>query len=229
MVSKCRSFERLMSRPRVIVYSEVSADGKTAHRSGASSKAMTTLEDEAVRVYRHELRARCDAIMVGANTIRLDDPMLTVRHAEGLSPLRVIPASQGELPPGAQVLTDGERTLVVVSRAAPAETVEKLLATGASVITAGEERVDLAQMLESLSTLGVRSVMVEGGATLLAGLFRARLVDRLIVQHVPAIFGGAGLPAMVGGEPLESLDQALPLRLVEVRHVGGHAVIVYDA
>lgn len=218
-----------MSRPRVIVYSEVSADGKTTHRLGASSKDMMTLEDEAVRVYRHELRARCDAIMVGANTIRLDDPMLTVRHAEGQSPLRVIPSSRGDLPSSARVLTDGERTLVVVSRAAAPETVEKLLATGASVITAGDERVDLAQLLEALSTLGVRSLMVEGGATLLASLFRARLVDRLIVQHLPAIFGGAGLPSMVGGEPVESLDQAIPLRLVEVRHVGGHAVIVYDA
>jgi riboflavin-specific deaminase-like protein len=218
-----------MSRPRVIVYSEVSADGKTTHRSGASSKDMMALEDDAVRVYRHELRARCDAIMVGANTIRLDDPLLTVRHAEGQSPLRVIPASRGELPANARVLTDGERTLIVISRAAAPETVERLLATGASVITAGDERVDLARMLEALSTLGVRSVMVEGGATLLASLFRARLVDRLIVQHLPAIFGGAGVPAMVGGEPLESVDQAIPLRLVEVRHVGGHAVIVYDA
>ena len=215
-------------RPRVTVYSEVSADGKTAYRLGSSSKAIMVFEDDDVKHYRHELRAKSDAIMVGSNTIRLDDPHLTVRHAAGPSPLRVIPASMGNIPPASNVLADGGRTLVAVGSSTPNERVEMLRQAGASVLKMSAEHIDLTALLSHLSSTNVQSLMVEGGATLLAALFRSHLVDRLIVQHLPVLFGGTDTPCMVGGPAISSIDEALPLQLSDVLRVGKHAVIIYE-
>jgi len=217
-----------MNRPTVIVYAEVSADGKTTHGRGCSSKPMMAFEDEAVKRFRHEIRAASGAIMVGSNTVRLDNPSLTVRHVQGPDPLRVIPASTGAIPLDSTILRDGKPTLIAVSENAPDANVAALRQAGAEVVAAGVDRVDLRALFEKLGARGIRSVMVEGGATLLAALFRGGLVDRLIVQHLPVIFGGDGVPAMVGGAAISAVEDAIKLRLIETRRVGGHAVIEYE-
>ncbi len=215
-------------RPSVTVYSEVSADGKSAYQLGQSSKLIMAFEDDDVRRYRHELRANSDAIMVGSNTIRIDDPYLTVRYVPGPSPLRVIPASTGNIPLTSNVLADGGRTLVAVSALAPDDRVEMLRKTGASVLKMSTGGVDLSALLSHLHSLEIRSLMVEGGALLLSALFRMRLVDRLIIQHLPVLFGGSDVPCMVGGPSISTIDEAIRLQLVGLERIGGHAVITYD-
>jgi riboflavin-specific deaminase-like protein len=189
---------------------------------------MMKFEDDLIRRFRHELRAQSDVIMVGSNTVRLDNPSLTVRHASGPNPLRVIPATLGDLPLESTILMDGNSTMVAVSERAPGENIAALRQRGADVVRAGVDKVDLGLLLSLLYRQSIRSVMVEGGATLLAALFRSRLVDRLIVQHLPVIFGGDGVPSMVGGPALASLDEAVKLRLRKVDSVGNHALIDYD-
>src|SRR5690606_16181890 len=130
------------------------------------------------------------AIMVGSETVRLDDPYLTVRDAPGDDPLRVVPASLGELPLTSHLLSDGGRTLVAVSEAAPEARVSALRGRGVDIVTCGTRRVDLEALLEHLGSIGIGTVVVEGGATLLSSLFRGGLVDRLVVQHLPVVFGG---------------------------------------
>ena len=215
-------------RPFVIVYAEVSADGKSTHRLGGSSKPMMVFEDDAVRRYRHKLRAHAGAIMVGSNTIRLDNPHLTVRDAPGTSPLRVIASSTADLPIMSHVFTDGGRTLVAASEAAPENNMSALTRRGVNVVTVGHRRVDLNALLEYLGSVGVTSLIVEGGATLLSSFFRSNLVDQLVVQHLPVIFGGHDTPAMVGGPAISSLDEATLLKLVKVKRIGSHAVIIYE-
>jgi 5-amino-6-(5-phosphoribosylamino)uracil reductase len=107
-----------MHRPTVTGYAEVSADGKTTHRRGSSSKDMMSFEDDDVRYYRHQLRATSDAIMVGSNTIRIDDPSLTARYAPGRNPLRVVPSCDGNIPLESQILNDGGATLIAVGESA---------------------------------------------------------------------------------------------------------------
>lgn len=215
-------------RPFVTVYAEVSADGKSTHRRGASSKPMMAFEDDAIRRYRHEQRALAEAIMVGSQTIKLDNPYLTVRDAPGANPLRVIASSLADIPLTSHVVTDGGQTLVAASESAPANNVLTLKDRGVDVLIRGEQRVDLKALLEHLRLIGIKSLMVEGGATLLSSFFRGNLVDRLIVQHLPVIFGGHDTPAMVGGAPLASIGEALLLRLTEVNTIGSHAVIIYE-
>lgn len=210
------------------MYAEVSADGKSTHGRSCSSKPMMKFEDDPIRRFRHELRAQSDVIMVGSNTVRLDNPSLTVRHASGANPLRVIPATLGDLPLESTILMDGNSTMVAVSERAPRENIAALRQRGADVVRAGVDKVDLGLLFSLLYRQSIRSVMVEGGATLLAALFRSGLVDRLIVQHLPVIFGGDGVPSMVGGPALASLDDAVKLRLRKVDSVGNHALIDYD-
>jgi riboflavin-specific deaminase-like protein len=190
---------------------------------------MMALEDDEIRRFRHGLRAESDAIMVGSNTVRIDNPTLTTRYVDGPNPLRVIPAAMGDLPLESTILVDGNATLVAVSDRAPQENVIALSSRGATVLRAGTDKVDLALMLSLLHEQGVRSIIVEGGATLLASLFRKRLVNRLIVQHLPVVFGGENVPSMVGGGALDSLDDAVTLRLTHARTIGNHAVIEYEA
>lgn len=216
-----------MQRPSVTVYAEVTADGKTVHRKGASSKPMMQFEDAEVQRFRHTWRARSDAIMVGANTVRLDNPHLTTRYAEGQSPLRVVPSATGNLPLDSHLFGKQGDVLVAVSATTRPEVRKRLADAGASVEVFGDAQVDLRALLLHLGTMGIRTLLVEGGATLLRALFDLALVDVLIVQHLPVIFGGSDVPAMVGGAALADVNEAIRLELTSVEKIGRHAVITY--
>jgi hypothetical protein len=103
---------------------------------------------------------------------------LTVRDAPGSSPLRVVPASTANLPLSSNIFSDGYPTLVAVSAAAPPARVAAMANAGASIVTCGVSRVDLKTLLEHLHDGGIKSLIVEGGATLLAALFRRLPGDR---------------------------------------------------
>ncbi|HIH03005.1 MAG TPA: 5-amino-6-(5-phosphoribosylamino)uracil reductase, partial [Methanoregulaceae archaeon] len=155
------------ARPHVLMMSEITADGKLTLKRGASSKRLMKFMAPETEVLLHETRAACDAIMVGSNTIRIDNSFLTVRYIEGKSPIRVIPSSDASLPPDANVLKPDAPTVIAVSARAPADRVAALRATGADVIVAGDEHVDLPLLMRRLvEDYGVRRMMIEGGPTL---------------------------------------------------------------
>src|ERR1700712_331849 len=105
----------------ITTLSELTIDGKLALHRASSSKELFDYSTDELKVWFHGQRALCDAIMVGANTVRVDDPSLTVRYVEGRSPLRVIPSSDGLLPLISPLLNDGLPPLGARgARAAPA-------------------------------------------------------------------------------------------------------------
>ncbi len=87
-----------MTRPHVLMMSEITADGKLTLKKGASSKILMKYMAHETEILLHKTRADCDAIMVGANTIRIDNSFLTVRFVPGKSPIRVIPSSMADIP-----------------------------------------------------------------------------------------------------------------------------------
>lgn len=209
--------------------SEITADGKLTLRRGASSKILTRHMDREAEALLHHTRAECDAIMVGSNTVRIDDPFLTVRMAAGRSPLRVIPNSMADLPLDSNVFGPGAPTLLAVTAAAPAERLDALRQRGVEVLVAGEGQVDLPLLMRRLrEDFDVRRLMVEGGPTLASRMFAGRLVDEIRLIHLPFIVGGDDTPSLVGG--LRAEGEADMIRLDLKRHYlcGANLVTEYD-
>jgi len=122
-----------MGRPYVIIVSEVSIDGKLTLYRGASSKELMSLMDEEAYRYLHEIRAKVDGIMVGCETVRTDNPSLTVRYVQGKNPVRIIPCSTANVPLDANVLnTEEAPTVIAVTEKADPERVE-MVEGGASI------------------------------------------------------------------------------------------------
>lgn len=208
--------------------SEITVDGKLTLKKGASSKILMKYMDPATEILLHRTRAACDAIMVGSNTIRIDNSFLTVRHVEGKSPLRVIPSSMADIPPGANVLGPDAPTVVAVAERAPAERVEAIRKQGARVLVSGVERVDLPLLMRQLyDEFSVRTMMIEGGPTLNWHMLHHRLVDEIRLIHLPFIVGGADTPSLVGGMHIEDEGEMIRLLLKNHYLCGSNLVTEY--
>ncbi len=184
----------------ITTLSELTIDGKLSLGPSASSKDLFLYSTDELKAWFHAQRAANDAIMVGANTVRVDDPELTVRYVQGRNPLRVIPSSDGRLPPDCTLLNDGVPTLIAVSHRATAEAVEALRSHDhVEVVVCGEDQVDLEALMSLLDARGVRSMIAEGGSELLSSLFKADLVSRIIIKHIPVIAGSPDAPTYLNG------------------------------
>ncbi|WP_204602338.1 bifunctional diaminohydroxyphosphoribosylaminopyrimidine deaminase/5-amino-6-(5-phosphoribosylamino)uracil reductase RibD [Paremcibacter congregatus] len=192
-------FNRIMKqKPLVTLKVATSLDGRIATKEG-ESKWITGPE---ARARGHLLRGQNDAIMVGIGTVLSDDPGLDCR-LPGLgqrSPVRIIVDSGLRLPPECHLVETAAviPTWVITTRPADAKSaiLEK---RGVRVIGCKADqggRVDVMQMMQKLSTVGITRLLVEGGAQLNASLIRASLVDRLYWFRSCGIIGGDGLPAL---------------------------------
>ncbi|WP_292366549.1 MULTISPECIES: dihydrofolate reductase family protein [unclassified Methanoculleus] len=216
-------------RPHVLMMSEITVDGKLTLKRGASSKILMKYMAPETEILLHQTRAACDAIMVGANTIRIDNSFLTVRLVEGKSPLRVIPNSRADIPPDSNVLGPDARTVIAVSGAAPAEKVARLRAGGVDVVVAGANEVDLPELMGILKRdYGVDRMMIEGGPTLNWSMLNHRLVDEIRLIHLPFIVGGADTPSLVGGMHIETEEEMFRLSLKRHYMCGSNLVTEWD-
>ena len=202
-----------MNRPYIIIVSEVTIDGKLTLYRGASSKELMSIMTKEVYKYLHRIRAEVDGIMVGCETVRTDDPSLTVRYAEGKSPVRIIPCSTANVPLNACIFSKDAPTIIVTTKRAPQERIENIKKLGAEVIVAGEDLVDFSQLLPLLYEKGIKKLMVEGGASINWEMVRNGYVDEIRIIHLPVIVGGENVPTLVGGEGFKSLKKVLKLEI----------------
>jgi diaminohydroxyphosphoribosylaminopyrimidine deaminase/5-amino-6-(5-phosphoribosylamino)uracil reductase len=211
----------LRGRPQVTLKLAATLDGRIATASGASR----WITGPPARALAHGLRDVSDAVLVGAETVRADDPRLTCRLPGGHDPLRVVLAGRRlELPARARVLARG--TVVVAPRGAPAARVAALRRRGADVLLlpAARGRVSFAALARALGRRGVTSLLVEGGGTVAAAAIRAGVADRLILFLAPVLFGGDGVPA-VGALGVARPAGAVRLELVAVTRIGPDLVL----
>ncbi|WP_029552417.1 dihydrofolate reductase family protein [Thermocrinis jamiesonii] len=215
-------------RPYVIIVSEVSVDGKLTLYRGASSKELMSLMDMEAYRYLHEIRAKVDGIMVGCETVRTDNPSLTVRYAEGKNPVRIIPCSTANVPLDANIFSKDAPTIIVSTLRAPKERIDKIRKLGAEVWIVGEDLVDFERLLPMLYERGIKSLMVEGGSSINWEFVKRGFVDEIRLIHLPVIVGGENVPTLVGGEGFKSLKNLLPLRLRAHFKRGHHLITEWE-
>ena len=209
------------NRPFVVMKTAMTLDGKIA----AVGKKSGQITGNDAKRQVHVWRAMYDGIMVGLNTVKQDNPLLTVRlpgEHGGKNPQRIILDSTAQIPLTANVLTDGAaKTLVAVTTRAPSERVERIIAAGGEVIAAGDgERVDLPELMKILAARNICSVLAEGGGTVNFSLLKAGLVDKVHSFIAPKILGGATAPTPVDGAGIDSVNGAVKLHDVTVKQLG---------
>ena len=195
-------------RPYLALKLAVSLDGRIAARAGERTPLTG---DEANREV-HRLRSGFDAVLVGGETARVDDPLLTVRYGMDprIPPTRIVLDPSAALSPDASLFrTKSEApVLIFVTVAASAERVDILRDAGAQVeiVPQGEPvpprdgGANLEKMLERCWSLGIRSVFCEGGGRLATALTREELARRLYLFQAPLTLGSQGVPAFGSGD-----------------------------
>ena len=221
----------MADRPYVLLSCCISLDGYLD--DGSPERLVLSNAADLDRV--DALRAECDAILVGAATVRNDDPRLLVRSAErragragrGLSasPVKVTLTGRGKLDPGSRFFVDGDvERLVYCTRSVVAET-HAGIGRLARVIDAGET-VSMTWLCEDLHARGIRRLLVEGGASVLTQFLAEGVADELQLAIAPLFVGDDGGVRFVESRELP-WHAGRRAQLVESRTVGDVAVLRY--
>lgn len=226
------------ARPRIVANFAISVDGKISSSRYEGAGFSSRLDRDRV----DQLRSEADAVIVGAGTIRSEDPPLHIRDPARRHQRReagrpeelivVVVSASGRIDPAARFLRDpaAARYLAVpedlpddaLTRLAPAIDAGTL-----SVLRLGSGGVDLRALVARLAQRGCRTLLCEGGGELLASLLAADLLDELRVTLCPTLIGGRQAPTLVGGEGWPLAQRRL-LQLVSCEQKGDELYLHYQ-
>jgi 5-amino-6-(5-phosphoribosylamino)uracil reductase len=220
-------------RPYVLVSCAMSIDGYIDDAS--DQRLLLSGAADLDRV--DEVRAGCDAILVGAGTIRADDPRLLVRSqarrearvARGLpaDPVKVTLSGSGVLDPAARFFTAGDASrLVYVASGAVRAARRAVGGVGATEVADGGPEIKLSRILADLAARGVGRLMVEGGQSVHTQFLTAGLADELQLVVAPVFVGDARAPRFTG-DGVFPWSARRPARLAEVRQLGPDVLLSY--
>lgn len=215
---------RMTGIPLVILKAAMSLDGKIATRAGDSK----WISNERSRAFTHKIRKSVDAIIVGANTARIDDPKLTARVGhKTYYPARVVISSNGLLSPDLVMFNEPGESIVVISSSEDKSSLMKLEQAGARIIKVAEHngRPSLADLMRQLGKIGCLSVLIEGGAEIAASAFAERVVDKVLYFYAPRIIGGREAVGAVGGFGAEKVASSVSLDKIRIRHFGSDIAV----
>lgn len=212
-------FRILHQRPFGIFKYAMTLDGKIATSTGHSAWVSAPESRSIV----HSIRAGCDAVIVGGNTVRRDNPLLT-SHGQGHNPLRVVMSRSLDLPDNAQIwnVTPASTLVFTETGANPA------LQTG--LAQKGVEVVELDKLtpkgvMQNLYDRGFLSVLWECGGTLAAKAITDGAVQKILAFVAPKLIGGAAAPSPIGDLGLEQMNQAIVLDRVKWQAVGSDLLL----
>ncbi|MDF1593626.1 MAG: bifunctional diaminohydroxyphosphoribosylaminopyrimidine deaminase/5-amino-6-(5-phosphoribosylamino)uracil reductase RibD [Desulfobacterales bacterium] len=217
-------------RPFVTVKCAATLDGRIATRTG-DSKWVTGPES---RAFVHRLRHAVDAIMVGIHTVQKDDPTLTTRidGKGGKDPIRVILDTRLSISEDAKVLRPQSDSATILVSAAPVTDAQKkkkdrLEKKGVRIVAAPLKggRIDLDPLMDRLGGDGITSLLIEGGAEVIASALADGIVDKVFFFYAPKILGGDdGVPICRGTGP-ELMEGCIRVRDMDVRRFGSDVLL----
>lgn len=213
-------------KPFVILKAGMSLDGKIATYTGDSR----WITGKRAREYVHILRQRVSAILVGVNTVIVDDPMLNTRlnNIECKDPIRIILDSHGRTPLKSNVLnTNPSNTIVAVTNNALEKNIKAIEKIGAEVMITPvkDGKVDLQFLMEKLGERKIDSLLIEGGGEINFSFLKEKLVDKVIFFIAPKIIGGETSKTPVEGKGVEYLKDAIDLKDITMCKIGDDIMV----
>ena len=216
-----------MARPKVIVNCAMSADGKIAL---PNKKQLRISSDEDMkRVF--QLRNDCDGILVGIGAVLADDPKLTVKEEyveNPTHPIRIVLDTHAQTPVDAFVVNDKAQTIIFIGET---ETVHSTYPENVKIIPSKIDKegfIELDSVLNTLYEMGIRSLLVEGGGTVIWSFIKQKIVDDLFVYVGPMIIGGKNTPTMADGRGMSSDEDVIRFVLRDVKQVGEGVLLHYQ-
>jgi diaminohydroxyphosphoribosylaminopyrimidine deaminase/5-amino-6-(5-phosphoribosylamino)uracil reductase len=187
----------LTASPWIIAKWAQSIDGAVAWAPEQQDKRW--ISNELSRKAVHDLRRRCQAIMVGINTVLGDDPLLTPRPPKGRKPLRVVLDNQLRIPLDCQLIKTAKKCPVLIAAwhgavVANPDKAKAIRKAGAEIYEYGDTggRSNLHLIIKHLGAIGIQQVLLEGGPTVTGSFFHEQLIDEVCIFIAPDIFGQAG-------------------------------------
>lgn len=206
-------------KPFVHLKMAISLDGRIATRTGDSRWITGEKSRERVHAMRHEY----DAILVGANTIVVDNPQLTDRTGQPRNRqlVRVVLDNSLRISLNSQVvLTAKEIPTIIFTDSSEDQKIADLRNEGVEVIYIAEGGRNLFGVLQELGKRDIQSVLVEGGAEVAGSFYDAKLIDKITFFIAPIVIGGKDAPTAIGGHGAQQISSAMQLRDFEIRHHG---------
>ncbi|WP_398331805.1 bifunctional diaminohydroxyphosphoribosylaminopyrimidine deaminase/5-amino-6-(5-phosphoribosylamino)uracil reductase RibD, partial [Vulcanococcus sp.] len=202
-------------RPLGLIKWAMSLDGRTALPNGSSQ----WISGPAARAWVHQLRSRCDAVIVGGGTVRADNPLLTSRGQRTPEPLRVVISRTLDLPTEAQLWNQHTApTLVAHGYDAPASRRFQLDAAGIERLVL--ERCEPLELMVRLAQRGCNQVLWECGPGLAAAALRQGCVQQLAAVLAPKLLGGEPARTPFGDLDLVDVNQAQPWQALQLQQLG---------
>ncbi len=209
-------------RPFVTLKAATTLDGKIATHSGDSK--WITGEDSRKDV--HAFRHQHDAILVGIGTVLSDDPSLTTRYGEGLSPIRIVLDRQLKMPSDAKVISDenAETWIITTKRAALKN--KRTFPKHVQIIDVIDPLLPIDKVLDLLGEREITSVFVEGGSEIHGSFLESRSFQQVITYIAPKLIGGSQSPTAFGGTGFQTMNEAIDLQVDSVEQIGNDIRII---
>jgi len=205
--------------PFVTVKVAQSLDGRIATRRH-DSKWITS---DKSRAFAHKMRRDYDAVMVGVNTVLVDNPRLDAWFSKR-QPVKIIVDSQLSTPQNSNVFCGNSEVIIITLASKSGQETEnrKILQEKARILEVKEKsgQVNLRDAMKKISALGITNMLVEGGGTLVGSLFDEGLVDKVLFFISPKIIGGKDAIGSVMGQGISRVDSAIKIKDIKSRRFG---------
>ena len=213
------------SRPKIILSAAMSIDGKIATPVGDSQLSS---KNDVKRV--HKLRSKVDAILVGKKTIEVDNPLLTVRHAKGKNPTRIILNSLGDLSSKYKIIKTSKAvpTIIVCSEKISKKNKKTLENHSIEIIIAGKNTINLKKLLSLLYQKNIKSILLEGGGTTNWEFIKQNFVDEIYITITPFVIGGRNSVSLIEGMGFTKISNSSKFHLKKISRLKDELVLHYS-